>query len=85
MKRWIERGVFLLAAAAMVIAAAAVPTRRVQEDTQPEVYVYRGYAAATDAPWSEKSLDFAAKRLGHLLETYFTGEGYRRLSGGGAG
>ena len=27
---------------------------------------------------SEKSLDFAAKRLGHLLETYFTGEGYRR-------
>ena len=78
MNRWIERGVFLLAAAAMVIAAAAVPTRRVQEDTQPEIYVYRGYAAATDAPWSEKSLDFAAKRLGHLLETYFTGEGYRR-------
>ena len=62
----------------MVIAAAAIPTRRVQEDTQPEVYVYRGYAAVTDAPWSEKSLDFAAKRLGHLLETYFTGEGYRR-------
>lgn len=62
----------------MVIVAAAIPTRRVQEDTLPEVYVYRGYAAATDAPWSEKSLDFAAKRLGHLLETYFTGEGYRR-------
>ena len=62
----------------MVIVAAAIPTRRVQEDTQPEIYVYRGYAAATDAPWSEKSLDFAAKRLGHLLETYFTGEGYRR-------
>lgn len=62
----------------MVIAAAAIPTRRVQEDTRPEIYVYRGYAAATDAPWSEKSLDFAAKRLGHLLETYFTGEGYRR-------
>ena len=78
MNRWIERGVFLLAAAAMVIAAAAIPARRVQEDTQPEIYVYRGYAAATDAPWSEKSLDFAAKRLGHLLETYFTGEGYRR-------
>lgn len=78
MNRWIERGVFLLAAAAMVIVAAAIPTRRVQEDTQPEIYVYRGYAAATDAPWSEKSLDFAAKRLGHLLETYFTGEGYRR-------
>jgi len=62
----------------MVIAAAAIPTRRVQEDTQPEVYVYRGYAAAADASWSEKSLDFAVKRLDHLLETYFTGEGYRR-------
>ena len=53
MNRWIERGVFLLAAAAMVIAAAAVPTRRVQEDTLPEVYVYRGYAAAADAAWDE--------------------------------
>lgn len=62
----------------MVIAAAAIPTRRVQEDTQPEIYVYRGYAAATDAPWSEKSLDFAVKRLDHLMETYFSGEGYRR-------
>ena len=62
----------------MVIATAAIPTRRVQEDTQPEVYVYRGYAAAADAAWSEKSLDFAVKRLDHLLETYFTGAGYRR-------
>lgn len=62
----------------MVIVAAAIPTRRVQEDTLPEVYVYRGYAAATDAPWSEKSLDFAVKRLEHLLKTYFSGEGYDR-------
>ena len=73
MKRRIERGVFLLAAAAMVIAAAVIPTRRVQEDTLPEVYVYRGYAAAADAPWSEKSLDFAVKRFSHLLEAYFPG------------
>ncbi len=78
MRRWIERGVFLLAAAAMTIAAAAVPTRRVQEDTLPAVYVYRGYAAATDAPWDQNSLDFAVKRLGHLLETYFDGEDCRR-------
>ena len=57
----------------MIIAAAAIPTRRVQEDTQPEVYVYRGYAAAADAAWDEKSLDFAVKRFSHLLETYFSG------------
>ena len=80
MKRWIERGVFLLAAAAMVIAAAAIPTRRAQEDTLPEVYVYRGYAAATDAPWSEKSLDFAVKRFSHLLETYFPGSEHVYMS-----
>ena len=80
MKRWIERGVFLLAAAAMVIAAAAIPTRRVQEDTLPEVYVYRGYAAATDAPWSEKSLDFAVKRFSHLLEAYFPGSEHVYMS-----
>ena len=80
MKRWIERGVFLLAAAAMVIAAAAIPTRRVQEDTLPEVYVYRGYAAATDAPWDEKSLDFAVKRFSHLLEAYFPGSEHVYMS-----
>lgn len=80
MKRWIERGVFLLAAAAMVIAAAAIPTRRAQEDTLPEVYVYRGYAAATDAPWSEKSLDFAVKRFSHLLEAYFPGSEHVYMS-----
>lgn len=73
MRRWIERGVFLLAAAAMVIAAAAIPTRRTQKDTPPEVYVYRGYAAAADAAWDEKSLDFAVNRFSHLLEAYFSG------------
>ena len=80
MKRWIERGVFLLAAAAMVIAAAAIPTRRVQEDTLPEVYVYRGYAAAADAAWDEKSLDFAVKRFSHLLEAYFPGSEHVYMS-----
>ena len=64
----------------MVIAAAAIPTRRVQEDTLPEVYVYRGYAAATDAPWDEKSLDFAVKRFSHLLEAYFPGSEHVYMS-----
>lgn len=64
----------------MVIAAAAIPTRRVQEDTLPEVYVCRGYAAATDAPWSEKSLDFAVKRFSHLLEAYFPGSEHVYIS-----
>ena len=72
MRAWIERGAFLLTAAAMLLAAAALPVKAPQtEDALSAVYVYNGYAAATDAPWDEKSLDFAVKRLSHLLEKYF--------------
>lgn len=75
MTRWVERGIFLLLAAAMLIAAAALPSRQA---ALPEVYVYNGSAAATDAPWDEKSLDRAVYRFSHLLETYFPGDDCRR-------
>ena len=42
--------------------------------------MYRGYAAATDAPWDEKSLDFAVKRFSHLLEAYFPGSEHVYMS-----
>ena len=80
MRRWTERGVFLVLAAAMVIAAALLPSPpRQSEAKTPEVFVYRGYAAAADAPFSEKSLDFAVHRFSHLIEKYFSGaeDGYR--------
>ena len=73
--RAVQRTAFLLLAAAMLIAAALLPSsRKPPQDTETEktaVYVYRGYGAATDAPWDGKSLDFAVHRFRHLLEKYF--------------
>lgn len=72
MKKLVQRIVFLLLAAAMLIAAALLPSSPKKQDTaDPKVYVYEGYAAATDAPWDGKSLDFAVHRFSHLLEKYF--------------
>ena len=72
MKKLVQRIVFLLLAAAMLIAAALLPSSPTKQDTAaPKVYVYEGYAAATDAPWDGKSLDFAVHRFSHLLEKYF--------------
>ena len=73
--RAVQRTAFLLLAAAMLIAAALLPSsRKPPQDTETEktaVYVYRGYGAATDAPWDGKSRDFAVHRFRHLLEKYF--------------
>lgn len=78
--RAVQRTAFLLLAAAMLIAAALLPSsRKPPQDTGTEktaVYVYKGYGAATDAPWDGKSLDFAVHRFRHLLERYFP-EGHR--------
>ena len=73
--RWVQRGAFLLLAAVMALGAARLPTSP-QRDAANEVYVYNGYAAATDAPWDEKSLELAAHRFQHLIDTYFTDGGY---------
>lgn len=70
-----QRVLFLLLAAVMTVAAAKIsPVREAAPPEEPANYVYSGYAAATDAPWDEKSLDFAVYRFSHLLETYFTGD-----------
>lgn len=74
--RWAQRAAFLLLAAVMALGAARLPTSP-RRDTADGVYVYEGYAAATDAPWDEKSLELAAHRFQHLIETYFGGSGYR--------
>lgn len=53
--RWAQRAAFLLLAAMMALGAARLPTSP-RRDTADGVYVYEGYAAATDAPWDEKAL-----------------------------
>lgn len=69
-----QRIVFLLLAAVITVAAARFSPVREAPPEKPVNYVYQGYAAATDAPWDESSLDFAVYRFSHLLETYFTGD-----------
>ena len=76
MTRWVQRAAFLLLAAVMALGAARLPTSS-QRDAASEVYVYNGYAAATDAPWDEKSLELAAHRFQHLIEMYFDDGGHR--------
>lgn len=75
MRRAAQRIVFLLTAAAIVVAAAALPAPRKEQEPESGIYVCKGYAAAADAAWDEKSLDFAVKRLNRALETFFPDSG----------
>lgn len=74
MRAAVQRILFLLLAAVMTVSAAKLSPVREAPPEEPANYVYCGYAAATDAPWDEKSLDFAVYRFSHLLETCFTGD-----------
>lgn len=75
MKAWVQRGAFLLLAAVLTVTGSYLTP--IREPALPEAYVYNGYAAATDSPWDEPSLERAVYRFDHLLETYFSAEGYR--------
>ena len=70
----VQRGAFLLMAAALVLGAAKLPAHTSQPSAPADtVYVYEGYAAKTDAPFDADSLDRAAYRFRHLYDLYFTG------------
>lgn len=75
MTKLIQRGAFLLLAAALLLCAARVPLRTpdVPAETGGTVYVCNGYAAKTDAAFDAVSLDRAAYRFRHLYDLYFTG------------
>ena len=73
-RRMVQRGAFLLMAAALVLGAAKLPAHTPQPSAPADtVYVYEGYAAKTDAPFDADSLDRAAYRFRHLYDLYFTG------------
>ena len=72
----VQRGAFLLMAAALVLGISRIPAPAPEPETPaPEdvVYVYNGYAAKTDAAFDAASLDRAAYRFRHLYDLYFTG------------
>lgn len=75
-RRLVQRGAFLLMAAALVLGISRIPAPAPEPETPtPEdvVYIYNGYAAKTDAPFDADSLDRAAYRFRHLYDLYFAG------------
>ena len=71
----------LLACAAVFGAAKWIPTQEAPSAALPDVYVYQGYAVTTEAGYDQKSLDYAARKLQQLYDSYLTGnDGHIYLS-----
>ena len=71
----VKRAVFVLLSCALVLGAAKwIPAREAPPAAAlPEVYVYEGYAVSTEAGYDRKSLDYAARKLRQLYDSYLTG------------
>ena len=83
MRNAIVKGVVfvLLACAAVFGAAKWIPTQEAPSAALPDVYVYQGYAVTTEAGYDQKSLDYAARKLQRLYDSYLTGnDGHIYLS-----
>ena len=83
MRNAIVKGVvFVLLACAVVFGAAKwIPTQEAPSAALPDVYVYQGYAVATEAGYDQKSLDYAALKFQQLYDSYLTGnDGHIYLS-----
>ena len=79
----VKRVAFVLLACALVLGAAKwIPTQEAPPPAAlPEVYVYQGYAVTTEAGYDQKSLDYAARKLRQLYDSYLTGnDGHIYLS-----
>lgn len=71
----VKRAAFVLLSCALVLGAAKwIPAREAPPQAAlPEVYVYQGYAVSTEAGYDQKSLDYAARKLRQLHDSYLTG------------
>lgn len=69
------KAAFVLLSCALVLGAAKwIPAREAPPQAAlPEVYVYQGYAVSTEAGYDQKSLDYAARKLRQLHDSYLTG------------
>ena len=78
----VKGAVFVLLACAAVFGAAKwIPTQEAPSVALPDVYVYQGYAVTTEAGYDQKSLDYAARKLQQLYDSYLTGnDGHIYLS-----
>ena len=78
----VKGAVFVLLSCAAVFGAAKwIPTQEAPSAALPDVYVYQGYAVTTEAGYDQKSLDYAARKLQQLYDSYLTGnDGHIYLS-----
>ena len=78
----VKGAVFVLLACAAVFGAAKwIPTQEAPSAALPDVYVYQGHAVTTEAGYDQKSLDYAARKLQQLHDSYLTGnDGHIYLS-----
>ena len=78
----VKRAAFVLLACAAVFGAAKwISTQEAPQVALPDVYVYQGYAVTTEAGYDQKSLDYAARKLQQLYDSYLTGnDGHIYLS-----
>lgn len=74
--RHLKQAAFVLLSCALVLGAARwLPEAEQEAPPQtalPEVYVYEGYAASTEAGFDEKSLQYAARKFQQLYDDYLT-------------
>ena len=74
--RHLKQAAFVLLSCALVLGAARWLPEAEQEAPPsaalPEVYVYEGYAASTEAALDEKSLAYAARKFQQLYDGYLT-------------
>ena len=76
MKRAVAaKAAFVLLSCALVLGAAKwIPAREAPPQAAlPEVYVYQGYAVSAEAGYDQRSLDYAARKLRQLHDSYLTG------------
>ena len=63
----------LLSCAALLGAARLIPEKEAPPPAAlPAVYVYDGYAIATEAAYDESALQYAARKFQHLYDSYLT-------------
>lgn len=74
MRTLFKRAAFLLLSGAVLLAAARLlPVKEPPAETAlPEIYVYEGYAATTEADLDAKSLQYAARKLRQVYDSYLT-------------
>ena len=83
MRNAVQRAAFVLLSCALLLGAVKwVPEQEAPPVAAlPDVYVSGGYAVSTEAAYDQRSLDYAARKLQQLYDSYLTGnDGHIYLS-----